>query len=115
MPMHVQVCTGERGGAETGVCCLGTWEQGAPPAQLCSLGYGTPPCPCSLKKANFLAVKGRLPAVGSTALLSMVHPWVHPSAASCPEQGDSHHHVPLACVTPPCSLAHRTAQLLPHF
>lgn len=45
MPMHVRVCTG----AEARVCCLGTWKQGAPPAGLLSLGYGTPACPCSPK------------------------------------------------------------------
>lgn len=48
------------------------WEQGAPPVQLPSLGYGTPACPCSLKKANFSAVKGRFgfPAARSTTPLS---------------------------------------------
>lgn len=31
-----------------------------------------------------------------------------PHAVFCPVQGDSHHHIPLAPVTPPCSLAHHT-------
>lgn len=40
------------------------------------------------------------------------HSWALAMGAShavfCPVQGDSHHHIPLAPVTPPCSLAHRT-------
>lgn len=42
-----------------------------------------------------------------------LHPWVHPSTAFCPVQGDSHHHVLLASVIPACSLT-RYSGLYPH-
>lgn len=97
MPMHVRVCAG---GAEVGVCRLGTWERGAPPAGLPSLGYDTPACPCSPKRQTFLAVQGRsgFPAAGSTVPLSSMGTAGGPSSLTQP---------PAQCRVTATTMSHR--------
>lgn len=128
MPTHVQVCMGDRGSRVP----LGYVGVG------CSLGHGTSIHPIKGKGLMAVKGPSKFPAAGSTAPLSSMgtvggqqphlgfacaprqlcpedppaHSWASslgtPHAVFCPEQGDSHHCIPLAPVTPPCSLAHRT-------
>lgn len=84
------------------MCCLGTWKQGAPPAGLLSLGYGTPACPCSPKRQAFW------PRLGSLLLgaLPCSPPWARwvGSAVSSP---------PRVCLCPRTALPQGCHQFIP--